>query len=141
MANTEALKNTTVFGPETEFSGELSFTDNLVITGGFTGRITAGGRLEIAKTAVCTVDSIETDSVVVAGVVTGNIKAPRRVELQKGCKITGDIVTGRLRIADNVDFHGQVTMIERTREIPTDIFEVSPEEYKQMLSLMENTNG
>jgi cytoskeletal protein CcmA (bactofilin family) len=141
MAKAEEVKslNVTIFGEETDFSGELSFTDNLVITGKFSGTIKSGGNLEIAKTAVCSVDSLESESVVIAGVVTGNIKAPSRVEMQKGCKITGDVMTGRLRIADDVDFHGQVTMIDRDREISKDIFDLSPEEYKKLLSKMENT--
>jgi cytoskeletal protein CcmA (bactofilin family) len=110
-----------------------------VITGKFSGTIKSGGNLEIAKTAVCSVDTLESESVVIAGVVEGNIKAPERVEMQKGCKITGDVITGRLRIADDVDFHGQVTMIDRDREISKDIFDLSPEEYKKLLSNMENT--
>jgi cytoskeletal protein CcmA (bactofilin family) len=142
MAKTEEVKplNLTVFGEETDFSGELSFTDNLVITGKFSGTIKAGGNLEIAKTAVCSVDTLESDSVIIAGAVTGNITAPGRVEMQKGCKITGDVMTGRLRIAEDVDFHGQVTMIDRNREISQDIFELSPEEYKKLLlDMMEET--
>jgi cytoskeletal protein CcmA (bactofilin family) len=136
MAKAEEVKslNVTVFGEETDFSGELSFTDSLVITGKFSGTIKSGGNLEIAKTAVCSVDSLESESVVIAGVVTGNIKAPLRVEMQNGCKITGDVMTGHLRIADDVDFHGQVTMIDRDREISEDIFDLSPEEYKKLLS-------
>ena len=142
MAKAEEVKflNITVFGEETEFSGELSFTDNLVIAGKYSGTIKSGGNLEIAKTAVCSVDSLESESAVIAGVVTGNITAPLRVEMQKGCNITGDVTTGHLRIAEDVDFHGQVTMIDRDREISKDIFELSPEEYKNLLSKGENTN-
>jgi cytoskeletal protein CcmA (bactofilin family) len=141
MAKTEEVKslNVTIFGEETDFSGELSFTDNLVITGKFSGTIKSGGNLEIAKTAVCSVDTLKSESVVIAGVVTGDITAPSRVEMQKGSKITGDVTTARLRIADDVDFHGQVTMIDRDREISKDIFDLSPEEYKKLLSDMENT--
>ena len=50
-------KNLTVFGQETEFDGELEFTDNLVITGKFSGKINATGNLEIDKTALCNVES------------------------------------------------------------------------------------
>jgi cytoskeletal protein CcmA (bactofilin family) len=153
MVGREEFKpgNVTVLGAETEFFGELEFTDNLVINGTFSGTITSGGHLEIAKSAVCSVDSIKTESIVILGQVNGNIEAPERIEMKSGCKITGDIVTDRLRIADNVDFHGQVTMIERNVEVPQDIFALSTEEYKHMLqrvtdhqavgSTLEERNG
>jgi cytoskeletal protein CcmA (bactofilin family) len=130
----EELKTvpTTVFGTETEFSGELDFTDNLIITGTYNGRICSGGNLEIAKGAVCTVDTITTDTIVISGQVTGNIEALSRIDMKSGCKITGDVITSRLKIADNVDFHGQVTMLDQDRETP-DIFSVSSAEYKQSL--------
>jgi cytoskeletal protein CcmA (bactofilin family) len=139
MAENDSVKtnNITVFGTETEFSGELDFTDNLVITGNYSGTIKSGGNLEIAKSAVCTVDVIKTSTIVVSGQVTGNIEAPDRLEMKTGCKITGDVTTSRLKIADNVDFYGQVTMLDENVETP-DIFTVAPPEYKQMLSATDS---
>lgn len=129
MANIN--KNLTVFGRETEFDGHLEFTDSLVITGKFRGTINATGSLEIEKTSVCEVDKINAESVVVSGQVTGNIEASDHIELCNGSRVTGDIKAARLRIADNVEFEGQVAMID---DVPdTDIFSVSSEEYKQAL--------
>ena len=123
--------NLTVFGLETEFEGSLEFTDALVITGKFTGTIKSGGALEIEKTSVCKVDVMSADSIVVSGQVDGNIEARDRVELCSGSKVHGDINTARIRIADNVEFEGQVSMLE---EIPdTDIFKTASQEYKQAL--------
>ena len=124
-------KNITVFGKETEFDGELEFSDNLVITGKFKGRINATGELEIDKTAICDVDSIKVNSVVISGKVKGNIEAKARVEMCSGSQITGDVLTGRIRIADNVDFEGQVSMLEKEPEV--DLFSVASDEYKQAL--------
>ncbi|AEE17323.1 bactofilin family protein [Treponema brennaborense] len=131
MAHSFDMKNgnVTVFGQETEFNGVLEFTDNLVITGKFDGTIKATGNLEIDKTAVCTVTVMAADSILVAGTVTGNLEAASRVEMRSGSKITGDVTTLRLRIADNVNFHGQVTMLDALPE--TDIFSAAPAEYKQ----------
>lgn len=96
-------KNLTVFGQETEFDGELEFTDNLVITGKFSGKINATGDLEVDKTALCDVESIKVNSLVISGKVKGNIEAKERVEMCSGSSVCGDVVTGRIRIADNVD--------------------------------------
>ena len=78
-------KNTlTVFGPETEFDGVLEFSDDLVITGKFNGRIKATGNREIARDAICTVEKISAKSVVISGNVTGDIEASERVEICNG---------------------------------------------------------
>lgn len=124
-------KNLTVFGQETEFNGELEFTDNLVITGKFSGKINATGNLEIDKTALCNVESIKVNSLVISGKVKGNIEAKERVEMCSGSSVTGDVVTGRIRIADNVDFEGSVKMIQDPPEV--DLFSVASDEFKQAL--------
>src|SRR5574344_2566487 len=127
----EKKGNMTVFGQETEFDGSLEFTDSLVITGKFKGEIKATGSLEIDKTAVCEVDKMTADSIVVLVKIDGNIEGKNRVELCNGSKVHGDIRTARLRIGDNVEFDGEVAMID---EIPeTDLFSVASAEYKKEL--------
>ena len=126
-------KNETIFGQETEFEGNITFSDSLVITGKFNGNINATGDLEIEKSAVCNVDKMTAATVVVSGRVNGNIEASKSVELCKGSKVKGDITTPELRIADNVEFEGSVNMLD---EIPdTDIFSISSDEYKKSLVL------
>ena len=125
--------NVTVFGPETEFDGELEFSDKLIITGKFNGRIKASGDLEIAKDAVCTGEAITARSIIVSGSVVGNLEASERVEICSGSSVIGDITTSRLRIADDVDFEGQVTMLDKEPDI--DLFSVASSEYKDALAL------
>ncbi len=128
--------NLTVFGQETEFDGVLEFTDNLVITGKFHGTINSTGNLEIEKTAVCDVVKMKANSVVVSGTVTGDIETVDRIELCNGSSVTGDMKTARLRIADNVEFEGQITMLD---EVPdTDIFSVATEEFKKSLNIQSD---
>jgi cytoskeletal protein CcmA (bactofilin family) len=126
-------KNYTVFGAGTEIEGVLEFSDDLTITGKFTGTIKATGSLEIARTAVCSVDKISVKSVVIFGTVTGDIEASERVEICSGGKVSGNITTARLRIADNTDFEGQVTMLDTVPDV--DLFSVASDEYKQALIL------
>lgn len=123
--------NLTVFGQETEFEGVLEFSDSLVITGKFEGTIKATGSLEIDKAAVCNVDKISAESIVVSGQVNGNLEGKERVELCNGSKVKGDIRTARLRIGENVEFEGQVSMIENMPDI--DLFSVASSEYKNAL--------
>ncbi|MBE6344193.1 MAG: polymer-forming cytoskeletal protein [Spirochaetaceae bacterium] len=130
--------NVTVLGQETEFSGELEFTDNLVITGKFEGKINATGNLKIGKTGICKVSKMTADSILVAGSVTGDIEAKSKVEMCSGSKITGDVASVRLRIDDDVDFHGQVTMLDALPDV--DLFSLSASEYKQACLAKEQQN-
>lgn len=135
MANKEN-ENLTVFGSETEFDGVLEFTDSVVITGKFHGTINASGNLEIEKNAICNVDNMKAQSVVISGQVTGNVEGKERIELCSGSKVKGDLTSARLRIADNVEFEGKVSMID---EIPsTDIFAVGSQEFKNSLVMRTN---
>lgn len=125
-------RNITVFGAETEFDGVLEFNDELIITGKFTGKINAPeGNLEIAKKSVCEVDSIEVNSLVIAGNVKGKINAKDRVEICSGSTVHSDITTSRFRIANNVDFNGDVKMLDKEPEV--DLFSVASAEFKKTM--------
>lgn len=126
-------RNITVFGEETEFDGVLEFSDRLVITGKFSGKINApSGDLEIAKNAACKVSTIDANSIIVAGgEVQGDMNAAERVEICSGSKVSGNITTARIRIANNVEFSGDVNMLEKEPDV--DLFSVASSEYKQAM--------
>ena len=128
--------NLTVFGQETEFDGVLEFTDSLVITGKFHGTINATGDLEIEKSAVCDVDKILADSVIISGQVKGDIEAKNHIELCSGSNVKGDLKAVKLRISDNVEFEGQVSMIDAVPE--KDFFSTASEEFKNSLIMRTN---
>lgn len=128
-----AGENKTVFGPETEFEGEISFTDTLVIAGSFKGTINATGDAQVAKGATVDADKIAVQSIVIYGDVKGDIEATERVEICSGSKVSGDIQTPRLRIAKDVEYSGQVTMLKTEPE--RDIFSVASEEYRSALQV------
>lgn len=132
-------RNFTVLGSETEFDGVLEFTDDLKINGKFNGSIVAEGNLEIDKAAVCTVDKMSANSIIISGTVTGDIEAAERVEMCNGSKVKGNVTTARLRIADNVEFEGQVTMLDKEPDV--DLFSVASEEFKQSLILKSDTEN
>lgn len=123
--------NETYFGQETEFDGVLEFSDSLVIAGKFHGTIKATGDLEIEKSAVCSVDDMSMKSLIVSGKVTGNMHASDRIEFCSGSVVSGDLDTPKLRIADDVEYEGQVTMIEEN--IEKDLFAQSSTEFKNAL--------
>lgn len=125
-------RNKTVFGTETEFDGVLEFRDKLVITGKFKGKIIAPtGDLEVAKNATCDVESINASSIVVSGTVKGKMNASERIEICSGSVVESDITTARLRIANNVDYSGQISMLEEEPDV--NLFSVASSEFKQSM--------
>lgn len=129
----EEKRTLTVFGPETEFDGVLEFSDDLIITGKFNGRIKATGNLEIAKDAICTVEKISAKSIIISGSVTGDIEASERVEICNGGAVKGDILTARIRIENNVEFDGEISMLDSIPE--ENLFASASNEYKQAMVL------
>lgn len=130
--NITGKRNITAFGTETEFEGVLEFRDKLIITGKFTGKIIAPtGDLTIDKNAVCTVENIEANSIVISGNLKGDMNAVDRVEICSGSVVEGNIKTSRIRIANNVDFTGEVNMIQKEPDV--DLFSVASNEYKQAM--------
>lgn len=133
MARNEKYRgpNSTELGKETEFDGIMEYTDNLIITGKFSGTIKSNGYLEIKQGAECKVDSMTAHSVVIAGTVNGNINANDSLEMKSGSRVVGDVSTKKLCIADDVEFHGSVSMLDDVPEI--DVFSMEPAEYKQQM--------
>lgn len=129
-------KNVTVLGSETQFTGIIQFKDELIITGKFDGTIEATGYLEVDKKAICSVDNATAQSIVISGHVTGNLIAQERIEMKNGSKITGNVTTAKLRIEDNVDFQGKVTMLDALSE--NNVFSMPSNDYKESLILYKN---
>ncbi len=130
--------NVTEFGEGTVFEGELSFTDTLIISGKFSGTIEATGDLQINKGAECDVSGIKAKTVVVYGKVDGDIDGRDRVELCKGCTVKGNIKTSALRIADNVEFDGSVSMVDSPADCYDKLFLSASDEFKKALVMKPN---
>ena len=138
--NTEKLScRLTVFGEDTDFDGELEFSDDLVISGKFSGKIKSSGDLLVKKTASCNVQKITVSSIEIEGKITGDIEAENSVEMIAGSKITGNIISSKIRIDNDVDFDGAVTMSDVTPDI--DIFSYSGAELKNLFVRKNSTKN
>ena len=133
MARGKRDKNVTVLGKETILSGHLKFSDSLKIEGKFSGSIDGLGDLSIEKCSKCETDFVHAHSVLLKGELTGNITAVDDVELASGCKMTGNIVASKLKIADAVDFEGNVKMLRDNISVDGDLFSMSASDIKSRL--------
>ncbi|MFQ5768379.1 MAG: polymer-forming cytoskeletal protein [Acidobacteriota bacterium] len=111
-AHSEGIVN---IGQSICIRGELTGNEDLTIEGQVEGKIalqehnlTIGpkGRIQAEVMAA---------SVVIQGEVNGNIRATDRVELAETGRVTGDIVSPRIVIADGARFKGSVDMSGGTK--------------------------
>jgi len=101
----------TVFGKDTEFYGDLSFSKSLQINGSFEGDINSTGFLVIGEGATVKAN-IKAKTVILKGTVHGNVEASERLEIHPNGKLYGNIRTAKLRISDGVIFDGNCEMIK-----------------------------
>ena len=104
----------TVFGKDTEFYGDLSFSKSLQINGFFEGEIVAKGFMVVGEGAVVKAN-IKAKSVVISGTVYGNIEADSKLVIMPSGKLYGNIRTAKLKIADGVVFEGNCEMIKEQK--------------------------
>lgn len=99
-----------VVGPGARFEGTLAFRGQARVEGEVHGRVLATGTLYVAPGAVVRA-RIEADELVVAGTVEGDVTAPRRVSLLAGGRLSGDVRTGSLALADGSRLDGRCEML------------------------------
>lgn len=101
----------TILGKETSMNGVMTFKKPLQISGEFTGEIISEGYIYIADGALVKAN-IKAHTVIVGGHVIGNVTALERLEMLSTGKVTGNIKTAKLQIADGVVFDGNCEMIQ-----------------------------
>lgn len=108
---------TVTFSSTTSFKGVLRFRERLCIRGSFSGTIQADkGDLIVDKGASVEADLINVTSLTASGKVVAPVCASDKIDLCAGAEIHGDLVAGRLRIADGVLFEGKCSMIDDGKE-------------------------
>jgi len=96
----------TVIGQDTHIKGEMAFDRTARILGGFEGRITSKGEVQVGHTATCKA-TIEAEHVVVDGAVEGDVTARDKITLNANANIQGDLTATTLVVAEGATFHGQ----------------------------------
>ena len=104
-----------VIGPTMEFKGELSADEDLIIEGLVQGTIKHHNKsLTVGKKGRVKAD-IHASSVLVLGQLVGDIHCEGTVTLSKGADVVGNIVCGRIAMADGARFKGTIDMDEPTK--------------------------
>lgn len=94
---------------DTEFIGDIRFSDSFRIDGKFKGKILSGNTLIIGETGEVDAD-VEVSSVSINGKVKGSVSASERVEVFSLGRVTGKIITPKLVIEEGAFFQGSCQM-------------------------------
>jgi cytoskeletal protein CcmA (bactofilin family) len=97
-------------GPSIMIKGELQGNEDLTIDGHVEGKIELRDHnLTIGPNGKIKAD-LHANTVVIAGDVQGSVNAKERVEIAPTGRLTGDIASPRITIADGAHFKGSVDM-------------------------------
>jgi excisionase family DNA binding protein len=106
-----------VLDVDASMQGTLIFKDsvNLKINGRFEGVLNTKGSLMIGEQATVSAD-ITGESIVIAGKVEGNVTALKSLKLIAPARLSGDIKTPSLSIAEGAIFDGHSKMFSHTKD-------------------------
>ncbi|HDP94792.1 MAG TPA: polymer-forming cytoskeletal protein [Candidatus Aminicenantes bacterium] len=94
---------------DTEFNGELRFSDSLRIDGILKGKVTSGQNLIIGESGDVDAD-IVVRNISINGRVKGNVIAKERAEIFANGRFSGKLVTPKLVIEEGAFFQGSCQM-------------------------------
>lgn len=94
---------------DTEFNGELRFSDSLRIDGTLKGKVMSGQNLIVGETGDVDAD-IVVRHISINGRVKGNVTAKERAEIFANGRFTGKLVTPKLVIEEGAFFQGTCQM-------------------------------
>ncbi len=104
MADTS--NDTTVIGADTHIKGDVTFSKTVKVVGTLEGSISGEGELQVAKGAACKAQ-VDSSKVVIDGILEGNVVAREAVQLNATGVVKGDIVAGKMVMAEGASFFGQ----------------------------------
>ncbi|MGD8539628.1 MAG: polymer-forming cytoskeletal protein [Candidatus Aminicenantes bacterium] len=104
---------TTVIAPNTRFEGMINATEGVQISGYFEGEVNSQSLVWIGKTGKIE-GNIKCPSVISEGEIVGDIESAKHVELRAECRMSGNISTEKLAIADGCSFEGEIRMPQKS---------------------------
>ncbi|WP_028974089.1 bactofilin family protein [Spirochaeta cellobiosiphila] len=101
----------TILAEDIDFSGELTFTEPLMIKGRFHGQIKSQGELYIGAEARVEAD-IKAPLLSIRGALKGEMSCSRRVELYSSAEVSGNMISPEVIMEAGAKFNGNMVMGE-----------------------------
>ena len=100
----------TRLGSTTRFQGELESHEDTVIEGTFQGKIIVpSGRLTVSREARVKAE-VQVRSLLLHGELIGPVSASERVQISETGRMSGDITTPKLMVANGAQFKGGINI-------------------------------
>ncbi|HUL78268.1 MAG TPA: polymer-forming cytoskeletal protein [Vicinamibacteria bacterium] len=103
---------TCVIGGKTQFKGEITGAETVLVEGLVEGTIRITGDLRVGRGGTVKA-TVSAQSVVVAGELVGDCHAAHRVEIETSGRLTGNIRAPRVVIVEGATFRGNSDMSPR----------------------------
>ena len=101
----------TILGASAMCVGEITADEDVILRGGFQGRLKLGARRLRIEPGARVESDIEAGSVFVAGSLSGNIRASGTVTLTHDSRMKGDIVAAKVTIQEGAQFRGGIKIM------------------------------
>jgi cytoskeletal protein CcmA (bactofilin family) len=101
-----------VIGAKTQFKGEITGTETVLVDGLVEGTVRITGDLRIGRGGTVKA-TVSAQSVAVAGELVGDCHAAQRVEIEASGRLTGNIRAPRVVIVEGATFRGNSDMSPR----------------------------
>ena len=101
-----------VIGAKTQFKGEITGTEPVLVEGLVEGTVRITGPLRVGPGGTVKA-TVSAQSIVVAGEVVGDCQATERVEIEAAGKLAGNIRAPRVVIVEGASFRGNSDMSPR----------------------------
>lgn len=99
----------TVIATTTAIQGTLTGTGTLHISGNLKGDVRYKGLVWVGNTGKIE-GTVNADGLIVEGQINGNIESADKTELRSGSRVTGDIHCGKIAVAEDCFFQGEIKM-------------------------------
>jgi cytoskeletal protein CcmA (bactofilin family) len=111
-AGAPAAASASVIGAKTQFKGEITGVEPVVVEGLVEGTIRITGPLRVAPGGTVKAN-VSAQSVVIAGELVGDCQASERVEIEAAGRLNGNIRAPRVVIVEGATFRGNSDMAPR----------------------------
>lgn len=96
-------------GKGTDFKGVLTFEGTIRVDGYLEGEVHTGDTLIVGESAEIK-GNVTVGTIITSGLITGNIVATKMAHLMPPGKLTGDVVTPKLKVDEGFTLNGRCEM-------------------------------
>ena len=115
MFGKDENKLNSLFGPQSEFKGELTVKGILRVEGAVNGTLQAD-QLILGETADVEGDLLA-KKIIVGGRVEGSLKASELVGILAKGRVNGDVFTDKFLVEEGGEFNGRIAMNDKTPKV------------------------